>query len=195
MPDGLRPIPPIAGRAVMVYRYACHHRRLLPSRGATDSVSGLASMAGPPRYHSPHDLETTALFRGGHCRLDEPAAAGSDSISQGREPDSPGEAWPETHPPQRRAEATVGGGSRSPTYCRLRGMSVGNSSAVKLLVSRALAELGLSVLTFIYEPCRPYYVNADVDRHEPEKTAEALKSHMAPTVASRMRLEMAMGTL
>ncbi|MCP4611741.1 MAG: PLP-dependent lyase/thiolase [Planctomycetes bacterium] len=81
------------------------------------------------------------------------------------------------------------------TYCRSRGMSVGNSSAVNLLVSRALAELGLSVLTFIYEPCRPYYVNADVDFCEPGKTAETQKNHMVPTVASKMRLEMTMDTL
>jgi hypothetical protein len=56
---------------------------------------------------STHDLDTMAVFSGGHCRVDEPAAAGSDSLSQGGEPDTPGKAWPETHPFEYLAEATV----------------------------------------------------------------------------------------
>lgn len=43
--------------------------------------------------------------------------------------------------------------------CRSLGMSLGNSSAVNLLVSQWLAEEGRDVLTFIHEPCRPYYVD------------------------------------
>jgi cysteine synthase len=43
------------------------------------------------------------------------------------------------------------------SFCKKRSLSIGNSSAVNLLVARALAMRGKSVLTFIYEPCREYY--------------------------------------
>ena len=43
------------------------------------------------------------------------------------------------------------------SFCKEKGISIGNSSAANLLVSRAIAELGKSVLTFIYEPFRPFY--------------------------------------
>jgi len=52
------------------------------------------------------------------------------------------------------------------SYCRFRGISVGNSSAVNLLVARSLADAGKSVLTFIYEPCRPYYEASHSDYEE-----------------------------
>lgn len=43
------------------------------------------------------------------------------------------------------------------SFCRRRGLSVGNSSAVNLLVARSLAASGRSILTFVYEPFRDYY--------------------------------------
>lgn len=44
------------------------------------------------------------------------------------------------------------------TICRDNGLSVGNSSAVNLLVARFLAEQdGGTILTFIYEPLRDFY--------------------------------------
>jgi len=43
------------------------------------------------------------------------------------------------------------------SFCKARGLSVGNSSAANLVVSRALAEKGYSVLTIIVEPLRTIY--------------------------------------
>lgn len=46
------------------------------------------------------------------------------------------------------------------SFCQQQGLSVGNSSAVNLLVAKYLAEKGKIVLTFIYEPCRKFYYSS-----------------------------------
>jgi cysteine synthase len=40
------------------------------------------------------------------------------------------------------------------------GMSVGNSSAANLAVAEAIANQGRTVLTFLYEPLRPFYLRS-----------------------------------
>jgi hypothetical protein len=62
-----------------------------------------------PRMLPAHDHQTMDVLHGGAGGVDEPPAAGSDSLPQGREPDPPGEARPKTHPPEHLAEATAGG--------------------------------------------------------------------------------------
>ncbi|MFC1475855.1 pyridoxal-phosphate dependent enzyme [Candidatus Zixiibacteriota bacterium] len=70
------------------------------------------------------------------------------------------------------------------SHCRAQGLSVGNSSAVNLLVARWLAAMGKSVLTFIYEPCREFYKATEVDIPDSYKNSystELQLCHDAPS--------------
>jgi len=52
-------------------------------------------------------------------------------------------------------------------FCSSKGIHIGNSSAANVAVARRLASEGRTVLTFLYEPLRPFYLQGPVHRTAP----------------------------